>query len=123
MKLQKLVYYTQAWSLVWDEKPLFGEKMEAWANGPVCPALYSNHRGLFEVDVDTVGGNPEALTVTEQESTDAVLEYYGQQSSQWLSELTHAEAPWQEARQGLKPGDRGTNEITHASMMEYYSSL
>ena len=23
MKLQKLVFYAQAWSLVWDEKPLF----------------------------------------------------------------------------------------------------
>lgn len=27
MKLQKLVYYSQAWSLVWDEKPLFQERM------------------------------------------------------------------------------------------------
>jgi hypothetical protein len=26
MKLQKLVYYCQAWALVWDEKPLFLEK-------------------------------------------------------------------------------------------------
>ena len=34
MKLQKLVYYSQAWSLVWDEKPLFEEAIEAWANGP-----------------------------------------------------------------------------------------
>ena len=23
MKLQKLVYYSQAWHLVWEEKPLF----------------------------------------------------------------------------------------------------
>ena len=26
MKLQKLVYYCQAWSLVWDEEPIFNEK-------------------------------------------------------------------------------------------------
>ena len=39
-KLQKLVYYAQAWSLVWDEVPLFPERIEAWANGPVCPTLY-----------------------------------------------------------------------------------
>jgi len=37
MKLQKLCYYAQAWSLVWDERPLFDERIEAWANGPVCP--------------------------------------------------------------------------------------
>jgi uncharacterized phage-associated protein len=34
-KLQKLVYYSQAWSLVWDQRPLFNERIEAWANGPI----------------------------------------------------------------------------------------
>jgi uncharacterized phage-associated protein len=34
MKLQKLVYYAQAWSLVWDEEPLFDQPIEAWSNGP-----------------------------------------------------------------------------------------
>ena len=29
LKLQKLVYYSQAWSLVWDEAPLFEEEIEA----------------------------------------------------------------------------------------------
>jgi hypothetical protein len=33
MKLQKLVYYSQAWSLVWDEEPLFSERVEAWRMG------------------------------------------------------------------------------------------
>ena len=40
MKLQKLVYYCQAWSLVWDEQPLFKERIEAWVNGPV---VMTNH--------------------------------------------------------------------------------
>lgn len=47
MKLQKLVYYCQAWSLVWDEKPLFPERIEAWANGPVV-------RELFDLDRKSV---------------------------------------------------------------------
>ena len=29
-KLQKLVYYAQAWSLVWDDDALFDEEIEAW---------------------------------------------------------------------------------------------
>lgn len=49
MKLQKLVYYSQAWSLVWDEAPLFNERIEAWANGPVVRELYEAHRGQFQV--------------------------------------------------------------------------
>ena len=32
-KLQKLVYYCQAWSLVWDERPLFDEPMR---HGPTA---------------------------------------------------------------------------------------
>ena len=30
MKLEKLCYYSQAWSLVWDERRLFPERFEAW---------------------------------------------------------------------------------------------
>ena len=45
MKLQKLCYYAQAWSLVWDDNELFPEDFEAWVNGPVCPVLYYNTKG------------------------------------------------------------------------------
>jgi uncharacterized phage-associated protein len=44
-KLQKLVYYAQAWSLVWDERPLFDDRIEAWANGPVIRSLTMSTRG------------------------------------------------------------------------------
>ena len=44
MKLQKLVYYSQCWSLAWDDKPLFNNRIEAWANGPVVRDLYTFHR-------------------------------------------------------------------------------
>lgn len=46
MKLQKLVYYAQAWSLVWEDRPLFPERIEAWANGPVIPELYQAQTGV-----------------------------------------------------------------------------
>jgi uncharacterized phage-associated protein len=122
MKLQKLVYYSQAWSLVWDERALFRERIEAWANGPVVPALYQVHRGQFKVRTWS-HGDPDKLTVDERLTVDAVLAHYGPKSSQWLSDLTHAEAPWRDARLGLAPGERGGNAISHASMAEYYGSL
>ena len=49
MKLQKLLYYCQAWYLVWNDKPLFSENIEAWANGPVIRELYNFHKGLFTI--------------------------------------------------------------------------
>jgi uncharacterized phage-associated protein len=122
MKLQKLVYYCQAWSLVWDERPLFEARIEAWANGPVVPVLYAEHKGMFEVE-RWPKGDPGHLDATAKETIDAVLKFYGDRSSQWLSELTHQEAPWLEARLGLAIGERGNQEITLASMAEYYGSL
>lgn len=122
MKLQKLVYYSQAWSLVWDEKALFPEKIRAWSNGPVVPELYEKHRGMFLL-TDWPSGNPDHLTTDEIDTVDIVLKHYGGLNPQNLSDLTHREPPWREARKGLADCDRGNQEITHESMAEYYSSL
>jgi len=123
IKLQKLVYYSQAWSLVWDEKPLFPERIEAWANGPVVPELYQVHKGAFAVNEAMFGGEPKNLTKDEKETIDAVIKTYGDKPSQWLSDLTHIEEPWKNAREGLQMGERGNREISLASMAEYYGSL
>lgn len=123
MKLQKLCYYAQAWSLVWDERPIFRARIEAWANGPVIPSLYARHRKEFKLKAGSIGGDPNALTAKERETVDAVIKFYSHRPAQWLSELTHLELPWKDARCGLKPGERGRNEITHAAMNEYYGAL
>lgn len=123
MKLQKLVYYCQAWALVWDEEPLFPERIEAWANGPVCPALYERHKGMFRIGADDLNGDLSALAEKNIETIDAVLGYYSAKSSQYLSDLTHLEDPWRNARVGCAPGDRCNIEISHAAMAEYYQSL
>lgn len=124
MKLQKLVYYAQAWSLVWDEAPLFHEKIEAWANGPVVPDLWRRLKGRFDVTSDDLPeGNPGRLSEEQRETVEAVLEHYGDKSPQWLSDLTHSESPWISARRGLPQGERGAAEISYASMAEYYEGL
>jgi uncharacterized phage-associated protein len=122
MKLQKLVYYSQAWHLVWCEEPLFDERIEAWANGPVLPSLYEQHRGLFMLSPGAFSEEFH-LSDEEQDSVERVLNAYGGKTSQWLSNLTHSEAPWLEAREGLADGERGNHEITPAAMAEYYDSL
>ena len=122
MKLHKLAYYCQAWSLVWDEKILFNEEIEAWANGPVIRPLFYFHKGLFSLNSVSIG-NPQALDESQKETVNSVIEYYGHKSSQWLIELTHLEDPWKKARKGLAPTERGNNIISLESMSEYYSSL
>ena len=122
MKLQKLVYYSQAWSSVWDEEQLFEEDIEAWANGPVVRDLFDYHRGMYEISSIPIG-NPRLLNQEQQETVDAVLDYYGDKSSQWLIELTHMEDPWVQARKGLPPLERGNRVIPLDTMADYYSSL
>lgn len=124
MKLQKLVYYSQAWSLVWNDKPLFKEKIEAWVSGPVVRVLYNMHRRKFLLKPrDISGGNIRHLNSKQKETIDNVLTYYGRHDSQWLSDLTHMEDPWRKARKGLAINEKGSQEITLSSMSIYYSSL
>ncbi|HEX6075978.1 MAG TPA: type II toxin-antitoxin system antitoxin SocA domain-containing protein [Micromonosporaceae bacterium] len=122
MKLQKLVYYSQAWHLVWDDEPLFPERIEAWANGPVVYELYDLHRGKFSVD-EWPEGDAANLTPSERETVDIVLDAYGHLDGRKLSHLTHGESPWADARQGLPPIARSSAEITKEAMQTYYSTI
>lgn len=122
MKLQKLLYYSQAWYLVWEEEPLFDEEIEAWANGPVVPEIYHLHAGQFRVR-SLIEGDSDNLTEDQCDAIDEVLDFYGDRSSQWLSDLTHREDPWRRARKGIPDGERSSRVISHASMAEYYGSL
>lgn len=127
MKLQKLTYYSQAWHLVWTETPLFDNSIEAWANGPVVRELYNLHRGRFSLSgpAEIPSGDSSRLTDQERGTIDVVLGAYGDKSAHWLSELTHNEDPWRNAREraGLGHRDRGEAVISLDSIFEYYDGL
>ncbi|MGI5179514.1 Panacea domain-containing protein [Dactylosporangium sp. CA-152071] len=120
MKLQKLVYYSQAWHLVWIEEPLFDERIEAWANGPVVKELFNAHRGRFNV-ADWPRGDAANLTKVQAGTVDAVLATYGDLTGRKLSYLTHSEGPWRNARRGYGPTDLCQVEITVEEMRDYYT--
>jgi len=117
MKLQKLVYYSQAWSIVWDDKALFDEEIQAWRNGPVVRELWEKHRGQYRVE-KIEDGDSDELTDVETDTLDTVLEFYSDKSAQWLSDCTHLEDPWKNA---WKQGENTV--ITKEALSEYYSSI
>lgn len=124
MKLQKLAYYSQAWNLVWRDRPLFEDAIEAWAAGPVVRSLYKAHRGMYTLkDGTQVGGDTGKLSEDEKRSIRTVVSHYGKWSAEELSDLTHKERPWLVAREGLAPTERGDRVIDPAEMMDYYGSL
>lgn len=129
LKLQKLVYYTQAWHLAMFGAPLFDEDFQAWVHGPVLVKLYNDYkhfgfRPIIRDDLDEL-----KLTELELNLADKIIfineivrEYYPLSAYQ-LERLTHSEEPWQKARKGLQP-DESSNEIIRREwMVDYYSQL
>lgn len=124
MKLHRLIYYCQAWSLVWDEEPLFDEPIEAWSSGPIIPFLFKHHRGWLVVNKDNFNyGNVDILTFNQQDSINKVLEALQEKSGQWLADLSRSETPWIKARGNLNPMERGNEIISIVDIHEYYSTL
>lgn len=122
LKLQKLVYYAQAWSLALRGEPLFEEDFQAWAHGPVVESIYRHYEGIGWNALpcpDSVPVFPEAIETHLSE----VLDSYGKFSAKQLERMTHAEAPWREARGDLAPEARSNSPISKEAMREFYSAL
>lgn len=118
-RLHTLLYYAQAWSLVWDERPLFPEDTQARRGGPIIAEVYDLHGSVPLLTCSHVPGDGTLLDETARETVDAVLSYYQPLAAPYLSDLVHLEDPWNQARQG----DAERPVITHASMAEYYLGL
>ncbi len=125
MKLQKLCYFAYGYHLAWEERVLFSEGFEAWANGPVCRPLYAMHRLQFSVSPGDIKGNPAALDAGEKESVDLVLRGYGSFSAHQLSAMTHAAGPWVAARQraGAGPLDASTERLSDEEIFVFFDAL
>lgn len=123
MKLQKIVYYSQVGYLVRYKTVLFDESIQAWANGPVVPALFHAHAGMFIVAPSDIKGNSSELSAQERSMIINVAKLYKDYSGEQLRELTHSEDPWINARKGIKPGERCNNVITVDALQEYYGRL
>ena len=119
-KLEKLVYYSQAWHLAWHRRPLFPEVIEAWAQGPVVRHLYDQHRQHYQVR-EWRSGDRSRLSDDEGRTVSWVVDKYGSFSAEALSRMTHMDSPWLVARQGLPDGARSTSPISHDSMASFYS--
>ncbi|MEQ5055969.1 type II toxin-antitoxin system antitoxin SocA domain-containing protein [Klebsiella michiganensis] len=120
LKLQKLVYYAQGFSLVLLDKPLFPEKIEAWMHGPVVPDLYRRYREHGNNALPA----PEQLDLSkysedEIELLDEVYRVYGQFSAWKLRNMTHEETPWKTTYLEGEP----SQEIATDSMAEFFKTL
>lgn len=121
MKLQKLAFYSQAYHLVRTGSELFPEDFQAWANGPVSPALFSRHRKRFVISRGAFGER-NAPSRDEAASIDHVLSRLGEYNGSQLSDMSHKEAPWLNARAGCAPDARCSRVIPKSVMKAFYGS-
>ena len=122
LKLQKLVYYAQAWHLALKQKPLFPESIEAWVHGPVVPPLYGRFK-QFGWNPITLEPDCPNFTNGTGKHLEEVFSVYGHYSAWDLERMTHQEDPWREARKGLSPDEEGHQVIAHADMRDFYRKL
>lgn len=126
LKLQKLMYYIQAWSLGINGKPMMNGKFEAWVHGPVCIELYNRFKetkSLYSsiTDEDVMNRSPkDGFNPEDVEFIDYILENYARYSGSQIEAMTHSEDPWINARKGYGPMERCHVEITQEAMRDYY---
>jgi uncharacterized phage-associated protein len=109
LKIQKLVYNLNGYSLAINDEPAVGERFQAWTHGPVLASLYHQFKGTGSKPINTwandnVDGDLKPFRPADTDRhfydlLDAVWDKYKGLSGLQLSALTHAPGtPWTKAR-------------------------
>lgn len=125
-KIQKLCYYAQAWSYVFNNAPMIDSGFEAWVHGPVNRPLWDELKkyGYFDIDLDVLSQKAKEITdVNVLNVLEQVWATYGEYSGFELERLSHTELPWLKAREGYGDTEPSTIKIDPMLMKSYYASL
>ena len=129
LKLQKLLFYCDAYCLAYFGQELVTDKFEAWVHGPVSRRVYENPRDksiLYSdvsyseqdgVDVDKAFSK---LTQDQQSLVTAVLKDLSTWTGPELETATHRETPWRQARAGRSEAEKCHELISKKTTMDYY---
>jgi uncharacterized phage-associated protein len=115
LKLQKLLYYVQGFSLVLLKKPMFEESIQHWEHGPVVPEAYHAFKNYGSSGIPVPGDfDPDCLSQDCRKLINDVYSAYGQFSAWKLRQMTHEESPWLRTESG--------EVISHALLREYFET-
>lgn len=100
LRVNKLLYYAQAWSLVQNKEPLFDDDFEAWDYGPVVPSVYQKYRCFKKDNIDVLDSDysVDGLSENDLRVLLASYNYFNQFSTTSLVNATHEkDSPWFDA--------------------------
>lgn len=115
-KLQDLLYFAQAWHLVWDNELLYPDPIIATDDGVRIEVVESLIGSAFTVTAEQLRkGKPKQLTESQQGTLLGVTNFYANRNHYRLSEQIRGSAPWQQAR-----SSDGDPVIEPAALLRYY---
>lgn len=125
LALQKLLYFSQAFSCAINKEFLFEDDCEAWVHGPVYRNIYEKYKnyGYNPIEEELDEYNFNLLSDGEKDLLDSVVNNFGCYSGKVLEEMTHIESPWKEARKGLGHDVPSNRIIPKESIEKYFEAV
>ena len=134
LKLQKILYFIQAYFLITVDEKCFKEKIEAWDFGPVVPEVYSEFKQYGAGNIPSVSNymirdknhpwnyekkkfDSSVINENDKKRIRAVIDEFADYSATYLVSLTQSQAPWYDAYQKYK-----NNEITVDAIKEFFNN-
>ena len=116
LKLQKILYFVQAYYLAKLNKPLFSDNLEAWEYGPVVPSVYRKYKSKKSNPI-ICEEDKSSLSAEDKRVVKKVWNSFGGYSASRLVDIVHAHTPWKEANESVN------KVISQKSIKEYYTPL
>jgi uncharacterized phage-associated protein len=119
LKMQKLLYYAQAWYLVNYNAPLFKEPIRPWALGPVIKEVYDEFKefGYTAIIYKSTGKESNIFSEKQIHYLDEFYDVFSKFTAHELVNMSHNESPWKDAHQKRK------GEISLDAIKEYYTQV
>ncbi|AZQ44102.1 Panacea domain-containing protein [Nonlabens ponticola] len=133
LKIQKILFYIQAYHLAYFDVPIIEDEFQAWVHGPVSRKIYNSARDLSilhtelkfvldEGELDPAIIVNDTLTASQMEVVNDVIDELKELSGLQLENMTHSEEPWIYARRGYDAGQRCEVVIPNECIRDYYKS-
>ncbi|SNY93490.1 Uncharacterized phage-associated protein [Cohaesibacter sp. ES.047] len=122
LKLQKLMYYADAWHLALYDKEITPEQFQAWVHGPVALSQYHRFKGYKWRPIDEEIEKPD-LKVELKKHIDEVIDVFGSETAVALEIMTHKERPWISARGDISEDEPCNAYISKKITKEFYQKI
>ena len=124
LRLQKLLYYCQGWSLALLGEPLFRQPIEAWKYGPVVKDVHQQFAGKRDgIHPEEAGEPSEVIPGTVADLIEMIWREYAKYTPAELVKMTHDEPAWKEARVGVEPDSPSSKELSRETMKVFFAEV